>query len=290
MRSEHWSKLLLLYMTLRHVAPLRKQAQKIEASVVPLTLPPPPPYQRTSSAIIMIKIQATETSGTLLPNRRRMNRDINMCNQHQNFGKETTCHFNARLKVMIAYLCVIKYGCRIFVSNWETAKLFWSVVTVENEISLKNMLSKNHWKLNSAIIWDIMRLHVILHVIEYYKAQLWGYQNKLTKKIQFLNELKPCESSGIYLNNIDTISAQSFTYFYDGSLSISNYNSHQVPLIEHFLNGISPLSHWICKLTQIRKARNNFLQRNVPLMHLINAASKASFWSSFNDVNDWVGP
>ena len=91
MRSEHWSKLLLLYMTLRHVAPLRKQAQKIEASS--LTLPPQPPYQRTSSAI-MIKIQATETSGTLLLNRRRMNMNINMCNQHPNFGKETTCYFN----------------------------------------------------------------------------------------------------------------------------------------------------------------------------------------------------
>ena len=122
-----------------------------------------------------------------------------------------------------------------------------------------------------------MRLHVILHVIEYYKAQLWGYQNKLTKKIQFWNELKPCESSGIYLNNIDTIWAQSFTCFYDGSLSISNYNSHQVPLIEHFLNGISPLSHWICKLTQIRKARNNFLQRNVPLMHLDKCCIKNLF-------------
>ena len=117
-------------------------------------------------------------------------------------------------------------------------------------------------------IYQIPIEHTVCYC--YYKAQLWGYQNKLTKKIQFLNELKPCESSGIYLNNIDTI----FTYFYDGSLSISNYNSHQVPLIEHFLNGISPLSHWICKLTQIRKARNNFLQRNVP--YLINA--------SFNDV------
>ena len=184
MRSEHWSKLLLLYMTLRHVALLRKQAQKIEASVVPLTLPPPPPYQRTSSAI-MIKIQATETSGTLLLNRRRMNRNINMCSQHPNFGKETTCHFNARLKVMIAYLCVIKYGCRIFVSNWETAKLFWSVVTVENESSFEKNLIKKSLKIK---LCDYLRYNAITRHSAcycYYKAQLWGYQNKLTKKTNF---------------------------------------------------------------------------------------------------------
>ena len=182
MRSEHWSKLLLLYMTLRHVALLRKQAQKIEASF--LTLPPPPPYQRTSSAI-MIKIQATETSGTLLLNRRRMNRNINMCSQHPNFGKETTCHFNARLKVMIAYLCVIKYGCRIFVSNWETAKLFWSVVTVENESSFEKNLIKKSLKIK---LCDYLRYNAITRHSAcycYYKAQLWGYQNKLTKKTNF---------------------------------------------------------------------------------------------------------
>ena len=144
------------------------------------------------------------------------------------------------------------------------------------KLVLRKILSKNHWKLK---LCDYLRYNAITRHSAcycYYKAQLWGYQNKLTKKIQFLNELKPCESSGIYLNNIDTIWAQSFTCFYDGSLSISNYNSHHVPLIEHFLNGISPLSHWICKLTQIRKARNYFLQRNVPLMHLINATSKIS--------------
>ena len=108
-----------------------------------------------------------------------------------------------------------------------------------------------------------MRLHVILHVIATIKHNCEVIKINLPKNPIFKNELKPCESSGIYLNNIDTIWAQSFTYFYDRSLSISNYNSHQVPLREHFLNGISPLSHWICKLTQIRKARNNFLQRNV---------------------------
>ena len=109
------------------------------------------------------------------------------------------------------------------------------VVTVENEISFEKNLFTNHWKLK---LCDYLRYNAITRHSAcycYYKAQLWGYQNKLTKKIQFWNELKPCESSGIYLNNIDTIWAQSFTCFYDGSLSMSNYNSHHVPLIEHSL-------------------------------------------------------
>ena len=73
--------------------------------------------------------------------------------------------------------------------------------------------------------------------------------------------------------------------------------------MEHFLEGITPLRHWCINpneqsnkyksslLSQLTKALPyHFLQRNVPLRHLLNA--KPLFmswqWSAFNEVNDWA--
>ena len=84
---------------------------------------------------------------------------------------------------------------------------------------------------------------------------------------------------------------------------INRVSSIAGALMEHFLEGIAPLTHWYINpnkksnkykyslLSWLAKALTElFLQGNIPLRHLLNGKFPLISWqrSAFNDVNDWV--